>query len=229
MIRTSLCALTFSTIGFAGIPTPAYADPLEDAINVLRDIWPFGEEQEKVDEEAVNYMAATLFMEARGEGDVGMRAVAHVIVNRANHGGYGGWSVYDVVTSPWQFSPWNGGFRQPVIRNQWQQDRWDEAVQISREVLSGQSVDPTNGALYFHATYVRPRWSRGATGRTRIGNHIFYQRAGGRPIEPIPMPTTEAVAVEAAPKSEETEPMLASFSLDGPNRFFYFEEPQTSY
>ncbi len=235
MIRTSMCALAFTTIGFVGIPTPAYADPLTDVANVLRDIWPFDEEpQVEVDQEAVNYMAATLFMEARGEGLEGMRAVAHVIVNRMNHGGFGGWSVYDVVTSPWQFSPWNRGFRQPVIANQWQQDRWDEAVEISTEVLSGASVDPTNGALYFHATYVHPRWARGARGRTRIGNHIFYQNAGGRPIEPVPNPALvqaaaeEAAPVETAPAGEE--PVLASYglsSIDLDTSLFYFDQPES--
>lgn len=228
MIRTSVCALALS-MGFMSFPTPAFADPLEDAVNVLRDIWPFGEEpQVQVAEEDVNYMASTLFMEARGEGDIGMRAVAHVILNRMNHGGYGGWSVYDVVTSPWQFSPWNRGWHQPAIRNQWQQDRWDEAVTIATEVLSGQSVDPTEGALYFHATYVRPRWARGARGRTRIGNHIFYQLAGGRPVEPIPNPALVQVA-ETSPPEQFDAPVMASFSIDGQHRLFYFEEPTPAY
>lgn len=224
MIRTSMCALALS-LGFVGIPAPAYADPFEDVADVFRNIWPFDEEpQVQVAEEDVNYMASTLFMEARGEGEVGMRAVAHVILNRMNHGGYGGWSVYDVVTSPWQFSPWNRGWHQPAIRNQWQQDRWDEATRIATEVLSGQSVDPTEGALYFHATYVSPRWARGASGRTRIGNHIFYRLAGGRAVEPIPNPALiqAEVEVDEAPARSET-PTLATFTV-GHNQLVYLDE-----
>lgn len=229
MIRTSMCALAISTLGFVGLPTPAFADPLDDAVNVLRDIWPFNEEpQVQVAEEDVNYMASTLFMEARGEGDIGMRAVAHVILNRMNHGGYGGWSVYDVVTAPWQFSPWNSGWRQPVIRNQWQEDRWNEAVEIARQVLSGESVDPTHGALYFHATYVRPRWARGARGRLRIGNHVFYQYSGGRPVEPIPNPALVQIQEQEESPAREDAPVMASYSLDH-NGFFYFEEPDPLY
>ena len=34
--------------------------------------------------------------------------------------------------------------------------------------------DQTRGALYFHATHVRPAWKLNVT--ARIGNHIFYKR-----------------------------------------------------
>jgi hypothetical protein len=41
-------------------------------------------------------------------------------------------------------------------------------------VLSGQSADPTDGALFYHTRAVRPRWARVGQGRQTIGQHIFY-------------------------------------------------------
>ena len=38
--------------------------------------------------------------------------------------------------------------------------------------------DITNGALYYHADYVNPRW-RGVEKTTTIGRHIFYKERDG--------------------------------------------------
>ena len=42
-------------------------------------------------------------------------------------------------------------------------------------MLSGQSVDPTDGALFYHTRAIRPWWSRYGHGATVIGAHIFYR------------------------------------------------------
>ena len=36
-------------------------------------------------------------------------------------------------------------------------------------------VDVTKGAMFYHATYVNPRWKYKKT--VQIGNHIFYRKA----------------------------------------------------
>ena len=53
------------------------------------------------------YMAKTIWGEARGEGLRGMQAVANVIMNRVDRGGWYGASIKDVVLKPLQFSCWN--------------------------------------------------------------------------------------------------------------------------
>ncbi|MES9927000.1 MAG: cell wall hydrolase, partial [Candidatus Thiodiazotropha sp. 6PDIVS] len=35
--------------------------------------------------------------------------------------------------------------------------------------------DPTRGALWYHAEYVSPTWSKALTMVTKIGQHLFYQ------------------------------------------------------
>lgn len=134
-----------------------------------------------VNEDEVRLLAATAWGEARSEGEDGMRAVAHVMVNRV--GNRFGEDLATVILSPKQFSVWNSGdpnrrlvaglYQHPDRYNIGGAD-WDTAQRVAREVLSGQSVDPTNGALFYHTRAIRPRWSSIGQGRQVIGAHVFY-------------------------------------------------------
>ena len=134
----------------------------------------------EVDEEEVRLLAATAWGESRSEGPDGMRAVAHVIVNRV--GSRFGDDLETVIRAPKQFSAWNRGDpNRPLVQNPERyatgganRATWIEAQDIAREVLSGQSVDPTNGALFYHTRAIRPWWSRygqGATVKKRDDTH----------------------------------------------------------
>lgn len=133
-----------------------------------------------LDENEVRLLAATVWGEARSEGEEGMRAVAHVMVNRV--GDRFGEDLTTVILSPKQFSVWNRGDpnRRLVLNlvrdpTRYASDgQWDVAERVAREVLSGQSVDPTGGALFYHTRAVRPRWAPHGQGRQVIGSHIFY-------------------------------------------------------
>lgn len=135
----------------------------------------------QVDEEEVRLLAATAWGEARSEGEDGMRAVAHVMVNRV--GDRFGDDLETVILAPKQFSVWNAGDpNRPLVRNPERYARggsnqatWQVAQQVAREVLAGQSVDPTNGALFYHTRAIRPWWSRYGEGRRVIGAHVFYR------------------------------------------------------
>jgi len=140
-----------------------------------------------VDETEVRLLAATAWGEARSEGEHGMRAVAHVMVNRV--GARFGDSLESVIRSPRQFSVWNRGDpNRPLVQNPERYatggdnlTTWRTAQRIAREVLSGQSVDPTNGALFYHTTAIRPWWSRYGEGAHTIGAHIFYADVPDQP------------------------------------------------
>jgi spore germination cell wall hydrolase CwlJ-like protein len=54
---------------------------------------------------------------------------------------------------------------------------WAAARRIAEEILSGRSEDPTGGALFYHADYVAPTWSRGVPPIRRIGSHLFFLTA----------------------------------------------------
>jgi N-acetylmuramoyl-L-alanine amidase len=136
--------------------------------------------QVAVDETEVRLLAATVWGEARSEGEDGMRAVAHVMQNRI--GRRFGEDLGTVILSPKQFSVWNRGDPNRRIVQNLARDpsgvatdpEWAMAERVAREVLSGQSVDPTGGALFYHTRAVRPRWARVGQGRQVIGQHVFY-------------------------------------------------------
>ncbi|MBS0384124.1 MAG: cell wall hydrolase, partial [Proteobacteria bacterium] len=129
----------------------------------------------------VHLLAATAWAEARSEGEPGMRAVAHVIVNRL--GDRFGENLQTVILSPKQFSAWNiGDPNRPLALHPERyatdgadKDTWEMAQQVALQVLAGQSVDPTNGALFYHTLAVHPAWDRYARGPLVIGSHIFFR------------------------------------------------------
>ncbi|MDX2276808.1 MAG: cell wall hydrolase [Hyphomonadaceae bacterium] len=160
----------------------------------------------------VRLLAATMWGEARSEGEDGMRAVAHVMVNRI--GPRFGGDLRSVIMAPWQFSVWNADDpNRPLVRNPEHyakggenRDTWIAAQRIAYEVLSGASVDPTNGALFYHTTAIKPRWSHFGVGKEIIGAHVFYrdvpnQIAGVRQIssERARSAMNRAAAAAAAP------------------------------
>ena len=133
-----------------------------------------------VNEDEVRLLAATVWGEARSEGEVGMRAVAHVMVNRI--GPRFGEDLATVILAPKQFSVWNRGDPNRrlvlnLVRDEsyaTDAEQWAMAQRIAREVLSGLSIDPTEGALFYHTRAVRPRWASDGVGRRTIGAHYFY-------------------------------------------------------
>lgn len=160
-----------------------------------------------LNEAEVRLVAATAWGEARSEGEEGMRAVAHVIVNRV--GERFGADIESVVRSPWQFSVWNR--RDPNRRRVEnpeayategaELETWEIAQRVAREVLSGQSTDPTDGALFYHTTAIRPWWARFGQGRRVIGAHVFYSdvRRGDARNEPIIIALPDQNATEEPP------------------------------
>ena len=122
-------------------------------------------------------LALNIYHEARGESERGKRAVGHVVMNRVTDHRFPR-SVCQVVRQGGerrryrcQFSWWCDG-RPDRPRNQ---SAWDASIEIAREVIVGQSADPTGGALWYHADYVSPYWRKAFKRGPKIGTHIFYQ------------------------------------------------------
>lgn len=135
-------------------------------------------------------LVRTVLGEARGEGVRGMEAVAHVIANRANSGRYPS-DPAAVALQPSQFSVWNQGEGRGKTDYDRDSREYKTAAEAIDRVFSGQSQDPTNGALFYHTPQVNPAWSREVNryGTTQIGNHIFYN---GNPVPPREIPNVVA-------------------------------------
>lgn len=120
-------------------------------------------------EEETRCLATGIYFESKGEPLAGQLAVAEVIINRSRSGRFPG-SVCAVLTQRGQFSFVRGG-RLPSVPTGSQ--AWRTAVAVARVAEEQLWDSPVDGALFFHARYVSPRWRLARVGS--VGNHIFYR------------------------------------------------------
>ena len=132
----------------------------------------------------INCLALTIYFEARGEPDRGKLAVGHVVLNRASSPRYpericavvrqgGEWPRFRC-----QFTWWcDGRSDDPgeVLA-------WKQSQAFARRIFWGLSIDPTAGALWYHAVYVKPVWRKVLGAGEAIGRHIFYPANGGAAV-----------------------------------------------
>lgn len=137
---------------------------------------------------APRIMALTVWGEARGEGSLGMAAVAWVIMNRAHRGGWWGDSIKSVCLKPMQFSCWNANdpnrsdlltLADDLERNKDNASRHpalSRAKEICRRVLDRKIVSPVRDATHYHTEKVNPSWAKSDKMQyiRQIGAHLFY-------------------------------------------------------
>jgi len=111
----------------------------------------------------VRCLEAAIHHEAKGESLAGKLAVGNVVLNRVAAPAFPK-SVCAVVKQKKQFS-WSKGndatLHTPVSQ---------ETKLAARKAMAAER----DNVLFFHATYVAPKWSNRLSRRYTIGNHIFY-------------------------------------------------------
>jgi spore germination cell wall hydrolase CwlJ-like protein len=122
-------------------------------------------------------LSEALYFEARGESIIGQFAVAEVILNRVDSKSFPK-TICQVVAQGTkkgrrhncQFSYNCDGLAERI--------RDKSAYKISQKVakimMSDEPRAITYGALYYHAKFVRPKWSRRLKRTATIGLHHFY-------------------------------------------------------
>jgi len=121
-----------------------------------------------------NCLVQAVYFEAGQEIPEGQRAVAEVILHRVDDPRFPKTVcgvIHDKNPKGCQFSWWCDGKSDATP----DADRWATSKQAVTDVLDGAYPDPTNGALFYHARFVRPRWSKKLTRVAAIGGHIFYR------------------------------------------------------
>ncbi len=121
--------------------------------------------------EQMRCLAGAVYFESRGEPLNGQLAVANVIINRAEDRRFPA-SYCGVVYQRSQFSFVKTG-RMPRIRTG--SAAWTRAKAIARIAHDGLWESEAGDAVYFHANYVRPKWSYRKTRTAQIDTHIFYR------------------------------------------------------
>ena len=139
----------------------------------LLSLAPWAARGGEVTTEDIRVMALNMYHEARGEGEVGMLAVGWVVLNRMADKAYPQ-TVVEVIHQGCQFS-WVCDGRSDRPR---EPRAWRRALQLAAALLAGGGQDPTRGAMWYHADWVRdPGFGPRVSPVARIGRHIFYARA----------------------------------------------------
>lgn len=118
------------------------------------------------------YMTQALYYEAQNEPHECQRMVAHVIMARKYDWYYPN-TVKDVIWQPKQFSYTHDG--KPEHMND-DAGRFVAAM-LAHQVLSGLSLDTTEGSLYyFNPDLANPDWKEDYQFVKACGGHTFYKR-----------------------------------------------------
>ena len=135
----------------------------------------------------IDILARTIWGEARGEGVIGMTAIAHVVLNRVEHSGWWGSDVISVCLKTFQFSCWNSDNpnRNKLINVDQSDKQFSEALAIAKNSINGIIDDPTNGADSYitidlfknppQRTDGKLNWWQRLTPVVQIGHHYFYK------------------------------------------------------
>lgn len=115
-------------------------------------------------------LGKNIYHESRGESKRGKNAVAQVTINRLYHEEFPD-TICDVVYQKrniCEFS-WVCEDNQEIDDI----DSFYESLEIANKFINhGKELPELKDALFFHATYVNPKWKYKRI--SKIGNHIFY-------------------------------------------------------
>jgi len=125
-------------------------------------------------------LTEALYFEARGESRAGQMAVAEVILNRVDSPGYPD-TICETVKQGTnsgrrgrcQFSFQCDGLTERIGNK----EVFEKLGKLAWVMMQGKPRTLTGKALFYHATWVRPRWSKKFVRTARIGDHIFYRPA----------------------------------------------------
>lgn len=153
-------------------PLPVEPAPTEINVDVssLRELVSQIDSADQLSDD-MQCLAGAVYFESRGEPLAGQLAVANVVINRSEDRRFPA-SYCGVVYQRAQFSFVKGG-RMPRIRTG--TAAWSRAKAIAQIAHDGLWESEAGDAVYFHAKYVRPAWSRRKERTAQIDTHIFYR------------------------------------------------------
>jgi len=175
-ITLTICSLFAAFIVYTGHAAAQVEIPIAPRVH-LYDLTPMARQE-------VECLAQNMYFEAGGEPEKGQLAVAFVTHNRAQSGLFPE-SYCDVVKqrtgSVCQFS-WYCEKRAKTmidrghltIENNSLYNRITQMA-LSFYLYTNTFKDPTKGALFFHADYVKPMWNN-MRYTVQIGRHLFYNK-----------------------------------------------------
>ena len=134
-------------------------------------------------------LALNTYHEAKNQSLVGQIATAQVVMNRVEDKRFPN-TICEVVKQGPTRPSWEDPKKEYPIKHRCQfswycdgksdvpknEKAWKKAQEYAYLVLYNRiSIDVTEGATHYHATYVKPSWAKTKTRTTRIESHIFYR------------------------------------------------------
>lgn len=129
-------------------------------------------------------LAQNIYFEARGSSLADQIAVADVVLNRVDSAKFpdticevvqqGQYKKGLPVRNKCQFSWWCDG------KSDWpfNKEAWANAQYLAYNMINHDSyVGITEGALNYHADYVKPKWAKKLQLVGQIGSHIYYRES----------------------------------------------------
>lgn len=173
-----LAILGLPALGVAGIVWIAYVErtPVEPA-QIETSQREIARAQRR--ETDLQCLAENIYFEARGEPLKGQYAVAEVTLNRTMAPNFPH-TICAVVHE----MRWDAGRKRYVADFSWTElgdlspgdgPAWKRAMTVANAVYDDEHDPVVPGALFYHATSVRPGWARTRTAVATIGNHVFYR------------------------------------------------------
>jgi N-acetylmuramoyl-L-alanine amidase len=129
--------------------------------------------------QSLTCLARNVYYEARGEPLAGQYAVAEVTMNRKDSRLFPK-TVCEVVYQQ-NWDPIRG---RKVGAFSWTEfsklpepgiEEWKRSWDVAEAVYYQKYTPQLNGALFFHAVYVKPDWANEKRRVARIGRHVFYR------------------------------------------------------
>jgi spore germination cell wall hydrolase CwlJ-like protein len=132
----------------------------------------------------VECLTQNIYFEANNESEEGQLAVAMVTMKRTKSSSFPN-NVCGVVrqktNNTCQFSWWcDSKLKEKAIANSYNRIEKEKLNKIRKVAMQAylnyeHIEDPTHGAMFYHASYVNPKWNLKKT--VAIGQHIFYRRS----------------------------------------------------
>lgn len=118
--------------------------------------------------------ALCAWREARGEPTDGIRAVLHVIDNRAKLTGK---SWAEIVYAKWQFSSMTAtGDPQLTLVPKAPDEHFETCCALADLIFDGGEADISEGATHYFADSIPPpKWAEEMKMTVKIGHHTFYK------------------------------------------------------
>ena len=150
---------------------------IEDDISVAVEV-------ETEYQQQLSCLSLNIYHEARSESKLGQEAVGLVTMNRVYDGRYPD-TVCDVVYQSHVDS--KGRPKRNRCQFSWYCDgksdkihdivAYNEIEELSASILESYGIerDITDGAVMYHASYVKPYWASSYERTSRVDSHIFYK------------------------------------------------------